>query len=927
MGDRATLLGREEELGAVDAFLDDVAVGPAMLVLSGEPGIGKTALWDEACRRARGRNMTVMQSRPAAAETRIAFSGLADLLAEAGPETLGVAPQPQRDALTTALSRNPSGSHPYVDSLALALGVLTVVREMATSHPVLLAIDDAQWLDAPTREILQYALRRISSACVGLLIAEREPAGSAELERVFEADPCRVRIGPLTEQALGTMIAHRTGLTLRPPDVQRICRACRGNPFFALQIARLIAEQGPGPRVDRLPIPPDVAGLLEQTVRTLPAGTQELLSYASAVGCASVSLLDPLMPHVRELLLPAIDAGIVELALDEVVFVHPLFAAAVQARTPDDVRRQIHLRLANATEDPEERGRHIAAGISAPDTQAAGVVEEAATKAHRRGAPADGAELMERAAELTPDDEGDERWRRSIRAVELYEESGHPERARGLVDRLVEQYRGPQRGWLLERFGALLTSVPSVAIASFREAIEEAGGDPHVAAASHIELSWRLQVTEGMSQAALRHAELGLELAERSGDGALLAQALGVRAMIDFFIGRGVQRDALDRSGALAPPMAGGAIGVHPNHMRVMQLLWGDDLAEVSVFLEDLLDGARRAGSPLLRGLFGPYLAVARCRLGELQRAEELAREMVELWIQLGAVQAEGPARWVLADALAHRGLLDDAREEAAAATVKLAESENRFFQIHNEGTRGFIALSEGDFAEAARILSPLPARIAAFGIKEPSTFRIVPDLVEVLVSNGRLARANRLTEDLAAAGADVGRPWACGAGRRGSALVASAAGDVEGAIAHAEAAVAFHRNVDQPFELARTLLVAGTILRRARRKKDARRALEEARALFDSCGAMLWRDRALYEAARIGGKPASGSALTAVEGRIAALAGAGRSNREIASTMFLTPKTVEWHLSRIYRKLHVNSRTALAALLRAGAGSDEPTR
>jgi len=265
-------------------------------------------------------------------------------------------------------------------------------------------------------------------------------------------------------------------------------------------------------------------------------------------------------------------------------------------------------------------------------------------------------------------------------------------------------------------------------------------------------------------------------------------------------------------------------------------------------------------------------------------------------------------------------GVRADAARLAALEGLRIAEAADEILLvIPNLAVLGFLELSLGRPAEADAYLSRALELEQAMGVREPAYFRIVPDEVEALVALGRLDEAEALRAPFVEAGRNLDRAWAIATGARCRALVLAARGDLTGASAAADEAVRVHDDLPLPFELGRTLLVRGTVERRAKRKREARDTLTRALEVFDGLGAALWADKARAELARIGGRAPSSLDLTPTEDKVAALVASGSTNREVADALFVSVHTVEANLKRIYRKLGIRSRTELASKFPSG--------
>src|SRR5581483_11885667 len=338
------MLGRDEELATVESFLAAAAAGPQSLVLEGEAGIGKTALWAAALRGARERSYTVLGCRPTEPRTRRSFGALVDLLEASSRGALESLPLPQRRALETALRlREPSGPAPEPGATGLA--VLGVLRELASAQPVVVAVDDAQWLDLAYASALAFAVRRVAPSCVSLLVARRSEAPSPlELDGVV-----RLPVGPLSLGALHRLLQDRLETPLRRPEIVRIHRASGGNPFVALELA----AARPLSQAEEQLSGAHVAELLRDRLAALPADVREVLLELAALSDPRAHSFD------RERLERAAAAAVVEIEGDRVRFVHPLLAEAAYEQASQARRREVHRRLAGLVDDPEERGRQL----------------------------------------------------------------------------------------------------------------------------------------------------------------------------------------------------------------------------------------------------------------------------------------------------------------------------------------------------------------------------------------------------------------------------------------------------------------------------------------------------------------------------------------------------------------------------------------
>ncbi len=405
---RNHIVGRVDELSRIDAFLGGLVEGPAALVLEGGSGMGKTTLWERGVAAAIERGWRVSSIRPAESEATLAFAGLADLF-EGWRDLFELLPAPQLAALEVALLRaEPVGLPP--DPRAVYAAALTVFREAATQGPVLIAIDDVQWLDRSTTEALAFALRRLTDEPIGWLLAVRGSATTLPLglgRALPEEHVGRLSIEPLSVDELAELVRARLDTSFPPAILHSMHETSGGNPFFALEIARATLRGDTRATGQALPIPRNLRDdLVRDRVGTLPSFVQELLLYASASARPTVALLETALERspIDTPLADAVDAGIVERDGGSIAFAHPLYRSAIYAESSREHRHRVHRRLSEVVDDDEERARHLALAADGPDEAAATALEDAAGRARARGSTAAAAELCELAERLTPPD-------------------------------------------------------------------------------------------------------------------------------------------------------------------------------------------------------------------------------------------------------------------------------------------------------------------------------------------------------------------------------------------------------------------------------------------------------------------------------------------------------------------------------------------
>jgi DNA-binding CsgD family transcriptional regulator len=898
------IIGREEELASVAAFLDEAGNAPGGLVLEGEAGIGKSTLWRAGVEHARERGLRVFSARPAEAERGLAHVGLADLFEGVLDEILPALSMPRRRALEVAMLRDETAGDP-LDPRALAVAVRDALQQLADREPILIAVDDAQWLDRSSSSALAFALRRLAGRDVRVLLARRLDDGeNPGLEEALgEEQVRRLTVGPLSVGALHQFLRDRLGRPFARQTLIRIHERSGGNPFFALEIARVL-----DPDVDPLeplPVPATLEELLRERIDVLPAATREALAFAAALGTASEVLLEQ-VGFTTSALDPAVAANVIERDAGAVRFTHPSLASVLY-RDLGDKRLSVHRRIADVVDDPLLRARHLALSRDAPDVRVAAMLDEAATRASERGASDLAAELLEHAVRLTPPDASGDRRRRALNAARGQHAAGEWTRARAIVsDLLAEHEPGSSRAEAL----VLLAELESVDRAAelLGEALREAGS-PALQSVIHCRLAWAKRFTGEVD-----HAGAALELADRLDDDLLRARARAVQAILDWFDGRGEAPADLPALAQHLPAALGGERPVQEATQAVVNTLApAPRRAEAYVLLErEHLEWRERDEPRSARALWG--LAWVEFWAGHWELAAGHAAAAHDISIQYGL---EVPQDHLPISVIAvHRGQLELAREHSERA-LDLAVEQFGFHPPQHLAVLGLGSLWGGDAPAAAAWLGKADERAAALGWGEPSLRWWTADHAELLLEAGRIEGATALVDAWETDATRVGREWVLGHVTRCRGLIAAAGGEVAEALALLEQAVAEHEAVGDPFGRARALLVLGTLRRRARQKLPAREAIESAIDGFETIGAGGWAKKARNELGRIGGRTRA-EGLTAAERRVAALVAEGRTNREVAAALFLTERTVASHLTRVYAKLGVRSRTELARRLSA---------
>lgn len=924
-------IGRESELGLVARFLDALPEGPSALVIRGEAGIGKTTLWDEAVASARRSSYTVASCRPTQTEAKLPYLGLGDLFTDVPDEVLSELPIPQRRALEVALLRTEGEGDP-LQQRAVSAAVLNTLVTWARSTPLLVAIDDVQWLDPPTTRVLRFAVRRIARGGVGILAAIRTGGADddpLDLRSALQADHLhRLKVGPLGPQALDRLLRWHLDVALPGPTLRRIEETAGGNPFFALELGReLLDTEASAIPGQPLPAPSSLTDLLGARLARLSEPTRKALLVLSALSRPSVDVLraaSTTPEAVPDALEEGSDAGIIELREGTLRFTHPLLAAVTYSTASRVELRGLHARLAELVDDPEERAHHLGLSAEGPDDAIAAAMDEAATRAARRGAPDAAATLLEQAMRLTSPAAVHDSLRRKLAAADQHVAAGDTARARVLLEEVVATSEaGATRARALHRLSRVRVLERGFGAAPplLRQALEEAGEDPALRAAIERELVFTLTQMGALSE-AMPHARAGLLAAEASGQPALLADALNHLCMAEFLLGDGVDEQLLDRAIAMDAQVGPAPLQEHPGMGTgrlplAMTLRWADRFDEARDLLralhrEHLEHGDEGSLTPVLFGL-----GELECLAGDWRTARRLADEGHELARRTGQAVTERVSLALEAMVEASWGNVEVARTGAETALALSEAADDPRFVIRNLKTLGFIELSLGDPVGASGYFERGLELERTAGY-DPCVLRLVPDAVEAMLAMGRLEDARPLIEVLEDHGRRHDHPWAVATGARCRGLLEAASGNLDEAEGALERSIAGFERLPQPFELARTLLAMGVVLRRSKRRRMARESLERALAMFEALGARLWVERSRIELGRIGGRPSSPLVLTPTEERIAELVAEGQTNREVAASLFLSVKTVETNLTRIYRKLGVGSRRELARRMRS---------
>jgi DNA-binding CsgD family transcriptional regulator len=899
------VIGRIPELAAIDRFL---GADSRALVLEGEPGIGKSILWQAGVDMARERGREVRCARPVALEGSLALAGLRDLLAETPDDVRERLPRVQQHALAVALAEDERASS--VEGGVLCFAVSELLRALAAERGLVLAVDDLQWLDESSATILVYVLRRAKDVDVRLLATCRsQPTGELPvgIDRALdERLLTRVPLGPLSEGAIRRIVRLRLGISLTRPQLRAVQEAAAGNPFYSLELVRS------GLRLDEsgaICLPRSVRELTDARLRALPQPTLEALPFVAALSDPSESTLDRV--GMREALAHAYQAGVLEAGDGRIRFTHPLVRAAAWESLGPLRRREVHRVLAGVVDDLEQRALHLAAASEPPDPGTAAVLEQRAVLARMRGAPAAAADLLDRALELTPADDLESWARLAESAAKAHAEASHWDSVWELVEQAQSRLSAsPARAAILVTAAQMRPGLEWL----LRQAVVEAGDTP-AGVWARIGLLQHATIA-GRFGEAIEEAREAVRAARAQTDRGLLAIALSDLAVSRLLNSELDGRRELEEALAIeleVGRLPAGALQ-SPRIWQAIEMTFREDPDAARAVFEERIraDLERGDETSVLQPV--PILVLAQLFTGDWVAARETARAALDHVEALGFEWVRPILLSSVASVEARAGNLTRAREIGTEALSALAAFGDWFSSTFTRASLVLTELCAGDasaaLGHAAAIAERLPGRECWWSYHQG-------DEIEALVLADERRHASERVAQLRAAGAELGLPRFLAWASRGEGLVCAAEGKLEASKAMLEAAMTQHERFPDPFERARTLLAYGHVLRRLRRRRAARATLSGALAEFERLGARHFAAATRAELKHVGGRPPAGRhELTGAEDRIARVVADGRSNKEVAAELYLALGTVEATLTRVYRKLGVTSRSQLASAL-----------
>lgn len=909
------LVGRDAERALIDRCLDGARKGSgAALVLRGTAGVGKTALCDYA--RSLGHDLRCLQASGVASESGLAF-GVLHATVRPLLGYLEKIPSQQREALSGAIGLGaPVGGDPF----AVYAGTLNLLATASEDHPLLVVVDDLQWVDDSSRAALLFTARRLEAESVVILLAERgEPTLEDPDLRALDVIP----LAGLDLDATTELLAHETGIHPGGRAARQLWDVTRGNPLAVVEFAAHLDEsqlRGTEPLPRWLPLSARMRSFFHRELDGLPPAVRQAMVVAAASSGDAGTVRDAIVAWglARDVLDGAETEGLLRITDGRVVFRHPLLRTAVYDGAAAAERRQAHRALASVlTHDPDRRILHLAVGADGPDEALAGELETSAGRSAARAGLPEAASRFQRAAELSTDPR--QRRRRHLLAAEAYDAAGYGERAAALLSELDEDEHPATRARVLQVKGLVdlaqgrLNDAHVRLATAGKELEDEAPADgARLRLASVVPLGMKGDLIRGIAVARHVHDRV-------AGSGtAQEAAAAGMLGPLLLLAGR--RREAMPLIGEAERALREGDLldaSIQPLLFFVGQALVFAGLHERAAEL--LHEAIRQAhGASALRRLPFPLALLARAqfRTGSWASARANATEAVTLSEETGNVPEIAHALTVLARIEAGRdlaGALEHGRRARELARRHGIDSLGAFV----DAALGHAELAQGNIDAAIGHLEPAVSFNEDKGLREAATVQCLPDLVEAQVRAGMEHDASRTLAMLEDQAQMTGTGWTVAVAARCRGLLASG----DDAFSEFDAALSHHAEVGMPFETARTRLALGERLRRARRKRDARRPLVAALEAFERLGARPWAQRARDELAAAGGprpprEEHPADALTPRELQVAVTVARGATNREAGAALFLSPKTIENHLTSIYGKVGVRSRTELTRLV-----------
>nr|WP_237331323.1 helix-turn-helix transcriptional regulator [Streptomyces mexicanus] len=906
------VVGRETETADIVRRVATDRSHSEVLIVTGEPGVGKSVLLRLAADRVRREGGRVLRAVGSESEAHLAFAGLHQMLRPVLGELDGLPPR-QRSALRAVLGLDECTDAP--DAMLVGLAVLTLVSDLAEPAPLLVVVDDAQWIDRASLDVLSFVARRMDSEPVTLLVGVRAGAALPGFDKGYE----RLEIGPLSGEAANRLLDQQP----TPPTGRtrgRIVQEAAGNPLALIELARAGAARQPdGSSVEGpLPVTDRLERIFAEHAESLPEATRRSLMLLAAAGAADVPTASRGLPEADDKAwVPAQRAGLVRQDGPRIAFRHPLIRSALYHAASFEERREAHLALAELlSEEPDRRAWHLAAATTRPDEDVSAVLQQTADRARIRGGYAAAAAALQRAAELSP--HSADRARLLTEAAVMAVFTGQL----GWVQQLAAEVRGcSDDPALISRASlatgqlmslrrhhaaafALLTRIADEAAAAHSPRVLDALAAAAVVRYYSGEES-QLHRIEGLL-CAMPDSTVGsalgawvLAVSDPNGAGALLAPALP-----------GLIAEAKDDAGSLT------ALAI------VAWIL--DQTALAARTFDEAFDRWQARGA-LPDGL-GCAVGWTYLEQSRWIEARSVAAEIAAMASAAGLDHAEACAHVLDATVLALLGEPADARQGAEQALILVDPLESRSVAVFARRALGLAAVAEGDYDTAYAQF-----RSAFTDDGDPVhyhvSYTVLAELAAAAVRRGRQQDAAELLQRSARRLGTRMSPRIRALVNRGRALLA----DSDHAERYFQEALTGDTGEQWPFERAQTLLDYGEWLRRQRRITEARPLLTMALDTFQRLGARPWIERAKAELRAAGIETASSvvpsafDELSPQQQQIVRLAARGLTNRAIGEKLFLSPRTVGSHLYRVFPKLGITARSQLRDVVEgtlSGAGA-----
>ena len=892
------VIGRDSEIAALVALLPVAASPSSVRQIEAAAGVGKSTVLSAVVSAATQAGVRVVRCQPTTTESHLAYAALGDLLSTV--HDLTALPPVLRDALEWALLRAPAAGSAEVDARSVGAACSAVWALLAAQGPVVIVVDDVQWLDAASAAALLFSFRRLPEHAVMVLSARRSDEAGPRL------GTDSVDLAPLAAESVMTLLSERaesvaTPLTAR--QMRAIVEASAGNPLFALELAREAERTGRGVP-GSLAVPASLDDAIWRRFDALSADVHEALAAVALVAKPELAVIRRM--GISQAIEVAEREGLVDSRSGRVVFGHPLFASIVLGRTAATALRALHGRLAAVVDDPTAAVRHAACAAEAPDDELAGRLDSVVASLVARGAIEHAAEFAALAARLSTAS-APERHERFVVAAHLAFQSGDGPVAQELLGQIdAEAVEATTRVRELIVRAKVEFSVGGASLGPARRALDHCTTD-----AERIEVHSLLgRISYDNFEHASEHAAEAYRLAATCELGpAVRASVLVALAGAKFMTGQGLDRalyaEAIELEGTTVGYAADSAFASLAVLLKI-----ADELDESrSMLLEILRCNEDDGALPFVLS----HLPQLELWTGNWEAAEEYAQRHLEAALRTGQHEQVMQARNNITVIDIYRGDVSEASGRAEEIRQAGVSQQDAWTERNGLGLLGLIAMTEGDAERAVQLLSAWHAMTEAMALREPGYCRMQADYVEALVATGRLDVAAAFAASMQESADRLGRPSLLAGAARVRSLIAAARGERDMAVQLAKCAVDQFGTTPLVVEHARALLTLGQIHRRFKEKSAARAALSAALEVFERLGALRFAERARQDLARIGLRAPTSDSLTETERRVAHLAATGKTVRQVGDELFISPKTVEANLTRVYRKLGLSGRAELA--------------